>query len=204
LGPQRSTSQEYRPTYSTYDDVVHSDGFATIRMGDAFEYDSVKAVLDAVKDKPEFVVEVEEETISIKYDGNDKATVEHDQGEQFGDLDIQKLGHNTIENVPKHEIHHGFDILKTGTAEKPLHQDAIHKKCIEHGFDLGAWFIFDSPSNWLYRCNEFSNLSYSECLQKMHEQHAVLRKILNELGYPNIAMTASLERVLGVWRFNKH
>lgn len=172
-------------------------------MGDHFEYDTIKGVLDNVKDKPEFVVEVEEETISIKYDAQDNATVEHDQGEQSVEIDFDKLGHKTIPKVPKHEIHHGFDVPKNNTTEKPLHQDVLHKACTEHSFDIGAWFIFDSPNNWLYRCNEFSNMSYQECLTAMHEQHKTLRNVLNELGYPGVNMTASLERVLGVWRFNQ-
>jgi len=159
-----------------------NEAFVTGRMGETFDYTLLNKTLEEVdKHKNQNMMsEVEENIYSKSWNNEGKETVDYDYGYPDTKIDWEKMPQwkdRVIPNVPKFELHHGFDIPKDEHPKQPIELPDLIKKTSEAGFSVGGWFIFGKKGLWAYRCNEFSNDNYDNCMKNLSQQAKALRTI---------------------------
>jgi adenylate kinase len=185
------------------------EAFSTCKMGTKMNYDQELTTLDIcfAHKKQKVMTEIEEEL--IKYDVSLKGTLHFTLIRHCKEtIDWTKLGRYTEHNVVKSklfELHHGFEIKKTSTHhdQLPISLELLSDMTKQYGFKNGGWFIFKDENRWLYRSNEFSEKSYSECIQILTRQSQELLLILKAICELKIIVSSSLERVHAIWPIDK-
>ena len=202
------------------------EAFTTGGMGrEGFDYDQVLATLRVAERYPGrgVMTELEEDIFECEIDSQGNCKDVLDAGHTPYQIDWDQLPgwkERMIENVPKFELHHGFDILKLKRGEileratngetaltfwddqeAPIDISELHQRTAS-GFNLGGWFIFRKEDRWAYRSNEFSNKSYGECMRRLLQQSSELRRIVQTiLPGRGFTSTCSLEKVHAIWSF---
>lgn len=212
LGPQYS-NQEFSSVYQKLPNFhpicsAQDEAFSTGKMGsDGFDYDQVKKTLDVAFAHPGqgVMTELEEETFEQIVHEDGRSEVVLDRGNTPYTIHWDKLPgyrERQIKNVPRFELHHGFDIKKHEKEENPPIDIAqLSRKTTSVGFETGGWFIFRKEGYWAYRSNQFSNDDYQTCLDTLKKQGEVLRKIVPTfIGDKTFSSSSSLEKVHAIWR----
>jgi hypothetical protein len=102
--------------------------------------------------------------------------------------------------LPRWELHHGFDVPKRPGAPQPLALSELMEACAAAGLDNGGWFIFHNDERWAYRSNEFRDGSQDEATARLAEQARILQALLKARGL-EVEIGYSLEAVHGIWTF---
>ncbi|MFT3712741.1 MAG: nucleoside monophosphate kinase [Archangium sp.] len=97
--------------------------------------------------------------------------------------------------VPKLELHLGFDVPRTSSGALPIPLETVMAKSAEAGLENGGWFVFKKDGMAAYRSNEFSNASVAEGEARVADQ---AKKLMAALGLKT-ELSFSLELVHGIW-----
>ena len=212
LGPQVK-DPEFASVYKSLPNFhpirnATDEAFSTGKMGEiGFNYDQVRETLKVAfqYSNQGVMTELEEDIYEKEFDEKGNATIVLNRGNTPYSIDWSKLEgwrKKQIENVPRFELHHGFDIAKkSDEANPPIDVSELSKKTTESGFQTGGWFIFRKQERWSYRSNEFSNKEYKFCLNKLNNQAVRLRAIVKEiLSNRQFTSSSSMEKVHAMWR----
>jgi len=188
LGPQHDKLAIYR-RMPNFHPIAPSDreAFATGRLGDG-DRALVEVVLAVTRDMGG-MAEVEEYVGEWTL-GSDGA-VATDARYELLPIDHKYPDHTLCADIPRWELHHGFDIPRT---EPPLALPELVARSAAAGLTNGGWFVFANECAWAYRTNEFSDASQAECETMLVAQARALQRIAG--GAP---VSFSLERVHGIW-----
>jgi len=210
LGPQ-TKSNEFASVYSclpNFHEIKNAanEAFVTGRMGHDFDYRLMNATLAEVDShtNQNMMSEVEENIFSKSYSIDGQETIDYDYGFTPAAIDWTHLPQwkdRVIDQVPKFELHHGFDISTEDYPAQPIDLAELLNKTTEAGFSVGAWFIFGKKGFWAYRSNEFSNEDYQTCMDKLQKQATDLRFIIASFGDFKYINGCSLEKVHAIWKF---
>lgn len=213
LGPQ-VTDERFASVYQSlpnFHSIVNAteEAFSTGKMGDeGFNYEQVKRTLKTAFKYPNHGVmtELEEDIYEKVFDASGKSEVTLDRGLTPYTIDwskISKWKDKQIANIPRFELHHGFDLPKVSDEENlPIDLATLCKTTEEMGFSNGGWFVFRKENIWAYRSNEFSNEEYAQCMEKLNRQADQLRGIVKQMLTAERSFTSncSLEKVHAIWR----
>ncbi len=181
-----------------------SEAFSTCKMGTYFNQEQQLVTLDIASQYPNQGVMTEVEEELIKYDLVSSGpiftlirqcipTINWSEFSQYRNIVKNKL----------FELHHGFEFPKTSN-QIPIALKLLSKLTSDFGFKNGGWFIFKDPTRWLYRSNEFSNSSYTDCLLILMKQSVILHNLLNLIHKdPEVVISSSLERVHAIWPIDR-
>lgn len=208
LGKQYNDLSIYNnlPNFHTIENS-NTEAFATGKMGNyGFNYDQILQTLDICKRYPNMGVmtELEEEIYAKKFTKNNVMIITLDRGNTPYTIDWNKLvgwKDKLALDIPKFELHHGFDIDKQYSIDPPIDIKLLMKITQDNGFNIGGWFIFHKHDRWAYRSNEFSNMDYNICKDIIDNQTLILRDIIKSMiDYP-FTNTCSIEKVHAIWKF---
>ncbi len=103
-------------------------------------------------------------------------------------------------DIPRWELHLGFDLPKAHHANDPppIALGDLGVASTEVGLDNGGWFIFANDQHCDYRSNEFADGSEADARQRLFAQARALHGLLAERGLA-CDVGFSLERVHGMW-----
>lgn len=113
---------------------------------------------------------------------------------------LRELRDGACREVPKLELHLGFDLPRTKTGALPIPLETVMQRCAEAGLENGGWFVFKKDAVAAYRSNEFSDATIAEGEARVAAQARALSAALASLGSPT-EVSFSLERVHGIWTF---
>ena len=206
LGPQVASCPAYKQMMNFHSITdASNEQFATSGCGDQLDPESILTVLNCAKNSgKQYMVEIEEYIWEGKR-GNNNAII----AKEFQPL-IHPKGifdtypENRVKDVPAYELHHGFDIPKSNGPYRdqlPIPLKSLVEMCTLEGFNNGGWFIFDHPTIWKYRTNEFSNDTATDCVKTLLYQAKILKAILTQFGLSTIEIDVSLEIVHAIWQF---
>ena len=211
LGPQM-LDPRFASTYQAlpnFHPIHHAanEAFSTGKMGnDGFNYSQVLTTLQAASQYPNcgIMTEIEEDIFGQSFDEKGNAIVTLDRGNTPYAVDWARLPgwkEKLIENLPRFELHHGFDIVKfSGEKVPPIDVELLSAAASLEGFNTGGWFIFNKGTHWAYRSNEFSNDEYIDCIETLKIQAYRLRSIVaNFLLERPFTSSCSLEKVHAIW-----
>lgn len=107
---------------------------------------------------------------------------------------------NRCTNIPRWELHHGFDVPKQGdfVTTPPLPLAELVGASSAAGLDNGGWFLFANDRHWAYRSNEFADGSLADARARLFEQAQALQALLVARSLA-VDIGFSLERVHGIW-----
>ena len=200
---QMSTIYDQLPNFHQIQNSTE-EAFSTCKMGTKFNYSQEIATLDTAFGYPKQGVMTEIEEELIMYDLSNTLTftlIRHCDDT----IDWSKFGQYVDKNIVKSklfELHHGFELPKTDS-EMPISLDALSQITSDYEFKNGGWFIFKNDTKWLYRSNEFSEESYTDCLLRLMKQSTQLQLFLSVYCGTEITISSSLERVHGIWPIDK-
>lgn len=210
IGPQYK-NEEFSSVYSSLPNFhgitnATDEAFSTGKMGnDGFDYDQVRATLQvAYRHLNQGVMtELEEDIFAQEYDAKGEGKVVLNRGNTPYKIDWDKelpgFKEKLIPNLPRFELHHGFDIKKEEESP-PILPSALCALTAEAGFQNGGWFIFRKEGMWAYRSNEFSNESFEQAVEKLLGQAAKLRVLMaGILPQRQFVSSCSLEKVHAMW-----
>lgn len=194
------------PNFHFINDAV-DEAFSTGKMGEiGFDYDQVLKTLEVASLYPNcgVMTELEEEIFERSFDANSISTVTLDRGNTSYSIDWLRLPgwkEKMIANLPKFELHHGFDIIKLpGEELPPIEIGKLSSYTSLNGFNTGGWFVFRKGDRWAYRSNEFSNEEYTICVETLESQANNLRDIVAKfLLDRSFTSSCSLEKVHAMW-----
>ena len=206
LGPQvNSSKQTYQNMCNFHTISDHSpveEAFLTGCMGDDFNADMMRAVLETISEQHElYMTEIEQYLFEKTLEANGDITTQTKYEPK--EVDITQLGYTAQLNpvIPKAELHLGFDLPLTTKGDIPIPLETLMMACTNAGFENGGWFIFGHAKAG-YRSNQFTNnTNISECEQTLQHQAQQLQNILKHFGYPNTPVSFSYEYVHGIWQF---
>jgi adenylate kinase len=206
MDPHFSSIYQNLPNFHSINNAAN-EAFSTGKMGEeGFNYDQVLMTLGIVSDYAGHGVmtELEEEIFEKVFDQEGHATVVLDRGCTPYTVDWSKLPgwkERQIKSVPHFELHHGFEITKLpGEETPPIDLSTLSRLTTANGFSTGGWFVFRKKDQWAYRCNEFSNNNFDQCLETLNEQADRLREIVSEfLEDRKFTSSCSLEKVHAIW-----
>jgi adenylate kinase family enzyme len=179
-----------------------TEAFMTGRMGLEYNSQMMSAVLQSCRNsRIGSAAELEQYLGEWQRTPDGTEIVDSQYEEQIVELP-QEFSQYLIADVPIHELHHGFNILKSNFPNQPIYLEDLTMRCNEKGFHTGGWFIFSNNDHWSYRSNEFSNLTSSEARKLLGQQAIDLQSILFNWGYDDVNVMYSLERVHGIYRFD--
>lgn len=196
LGSQSKTMSVYDNMMNFHKiDDSHDESFITGRMGDSYDSDFMNAILSTVKlfEGKKFMAEMEEYVYEIEY--SDDKIIAENIIPQVEFLKSKEHDNILLNEVPKLELHHGFDLEYNDKLQIDL--ELLKNTCESHGFDNGGWFVFRNKKNG-YRSNEFYNGSLDSAIEKLKVQTVALNSILKSLGY-TVKITSNIEIVHGIW-----
>ena len=100
---------------------------------------------------------------------------------------------NRLPDIPRWELHHGFDLPKTPKTDDvpPIALEDLAAST----FDNGGWFLFANDRHWAYRSNELSNDPYDVVTARLRDQAQTLRARFA------CEVDSLLEIVHGIWVF---
>jgi adenylate kinase len=179
------------------------EAFSTCKMGEELNYEQTMSTLEIVYDYKGngVMTEIEEELVKFNINENNiyftlirqcKETIDW---KKFGKFKNKNLIINSENKNILFELHHGFEIPKIDD-KLPINLQELSDITSNLGFHNGGWFIFKDQTRWLYRSNEFSELSYNNCINILVDQSRILQKIFSET---KLTINSSLERVHGIW-----
>jgi adenylate kinase len=214
LGPQ-ITDPEFASVYQELPNFHPISGaideaFSTGKMGDeGFNYDQIRATLNAAFAFPHqgVMTELEEEIFNQEYDEEGKVASSLNRGFTPTTIDWTQLPgwkDKMIANVPRFELHHGFDIpKKEGETTPPIDLNLLSEVTAKLGIQTGGWFIFRKKGVWAYRSNEFANGMFESTLERLQEQTDRLRGLVKAiLPKQPFTSSCSLEKVHAIWRIS--
>ena len=120
---------------------------------------------------------------------------------------------------PQFKLHLGFNIPKASPEASPeacsasIPFDLLTERCQDKGLSIGAWLFFRNDKEEVYRSHQFFDPSQevsqpdqeiiASTQEMLFSQARVLSSILVDLGYPNLEIVLSLERVHRTWIFQQ-
>lgn len=194
LGPQHARLPIYAqlPNFHPIENA-DDEAFITGRLGDG-DRALVTAAL-AIGRERRVMVELEEYvgewTIRAGGELHADATYELTDDDHAYPAFADKL----CRDIPRWELHHGFDLPKHGEDAPPWRLPELIEACRGAGLDNGGWFVFKHDQHWAYRSNEFSDAPEAEAREALFAQAHALREIVG------VDIGCSLERVHGIWVF---
>ena len=205
LGPQVASCPAYNQMMNFHSITdASNEQFATGGCGDQLDPESILTVLNCAKNSgKQYMVEIEEYIWEGKRENNGIVAKEfqplmHPKGV------FDSYPENRVKDVPAYELHHGFDIPKGNGPYRdqlPIPLKSLVEMCTREGFNNGGWFIFDHPTIWKYRTNEFSNETATDCVKTLLYQAKILKAIITQFGLSTIEIDVSLEIVHAIWQF---
>lgn len=196
LGPQHGALAIY-PQLPNFHPIAHADAeaFITGRLGDGDDA-LMQVVLDVTRahgGMAELEEYVGEWTLlpdgSVRTDARYTPLPSHFDAPQ-----------GRCRDVPKLELHLGFDVARLANGALPLSLAELTQRCSDAGLSNGGWFVFKKDGLAAYRSNEFSNLDLATAEAKVTEQAHALAKILRDARL-NTEVSFSLELVHAIWTF---
>ncbi len=187
--------------------MAENEAFSTGKMGvEGFNYDQVKKTLKIAFSLigKGVMTELEEDIYSEEFDENGISIGVNNRGNTSYTVDWTQLSEwatKKIQQIPRFELHHGFDIKKLENEKAPpIYPEHLCNETTDAGFNVGGWFIFHKKNIWSFRSNEFSNQEHAECLEILKNQSAQLKSIVTKiLPGRDFTSSCSLEKVHAMW-----
>ncbi|MBL8915334.1 MAG: nucleoside monophosphate kinase [Archangium sp.] len=201
LGPQQKKLAIYEQL-PNFRSITRADdeAFITGRLGDG-DAELMRAVWEATRVQGG-MTEIEEYTgeWTLLTDGTIRQDLplpaQRGEGLEF----LNELNEGRCREIPRLELHLGFDLPRTENGALPIPLETVMQKCTDAGLENGGWFVFKKDNIAAYRSNEFSNASVAEGEARVADQARKVSALLSALGHPT-EISFSLELVHGIWTF---
>lgn len=198
LGPQVARRPVYRQMPNFHEiEAADDEAFITGRLGDG-DTSILPVVLEAARRRGG-MVEVEEYVgeWTLGLDGG--VTTDSSWTPLALDLGAcAPFAPHLCRDLPRLELHLGFDAPKDGAAGPPVPLPELMAACAAAGLDNGGWFIFKAERTWNYRSNEFSDEPVDAARARLEGQARALRDLLAARGVV-VPVAFSLEVVHAIW-----
>lgn len=199
LGPQHARMPIYPqlPNFHLIPYPSRTEAFITGRLGDG-DRALMQAVLEITRARGG-MAELEEYLgeWTLTEDGEVRADAVYP--ELAGDHAYPEFDAQRCRDIPRWELHHGFDLPRSGDAP-PLSLPELVELCAPE-LENGGWFLFANDRHWAYRSNEFSTLAHDAAMARLAAQARTLQALLARRSH-RAAIGYSLEIVHGIWVFN--
>lgn len=207
LGPQQKKLAIYEQL-PNFRSITRADdeAFITGRLGDG-DAELMRAVWEATRAQGG-MTEIEEYTgeWTLLTDGTIRQDLplpaQRGEGRGEGLEFLNELNEGRCREIPRLELHLGFDLPRTENGALPIPLETVMQKCTDAGLENGGWFVFKKDNIAAYRSNEFSNASVAEGEARVADQAKKLSDVLRALGHPT-EVSFSLELVHGIWTFDQ-
>ena len=209
--------QTNNPIYDIYKKMMNfhkienssNESFSTIKLGNILEFQIVLEILNFTKkSEKKIMIEIEKYIMEKEFEVdflNKKCISFTELSTVFYDdpkIDLKLKNFPLVGVIPNYELHFGLDFLKKDYVNKPFEIELFKKTCEKYDYEFGGIFMFENPTKWCYRTNEFSNLDNVKCIEKINHQYNSMIKVLSELSIEGkVFISYSIEAVHGIWQF---